>query len=435
MPPAVSPASDGWVRPPEGDGSPLTIRRLLLDRNFGPYFVGSLANNMGTWFHSIASVLVVYELTDSTLAVGVVSGSQFAATMVLGPTAGRLLDHMDRRLLMAVAQIGSAVAAAALVVASVSGRLSVPVVLGATAVIGVGEAFSVPTKQALVPSLVRSADIGQALALQSFSFNIARSAGPALGALVVTVAGPAWAFGVNFASYLVLMGALAIMQPRPVQPTSGDRSFRAGLRYVRGHRPILLNLVGLAAISFALDPVTTVAPALVEDLGGGRNLVGLLVSAFGCGAALMALFGVRQLQRRAPLQAGTIGLTTFGAAMLAVAAAPNPPAVITALTFAGAGFLLANNDLTTRIQRSVDEHLRGRVLAIWAMVLLGTRPVAGVVSGSIADATSARLAILLPACLVLAAARVTWKNRALPDGAASMPAVDGYVRPTRRPRP
>lgn len=403
------------VSPTGGTGDVRTVRALLTDRSFGLYFLGSLANNLGTWFHSIAVILVVYQLTGSALVVGVVSGAQFGATLVLAPVAGVLLDRVDRRRLMALAQVGSAIAAAILMGSTLTDRLSVPVIFAATAVIGVGEAFSVPTKQALVPSLVGSGDVGQALALQSLSFNIARALGPALGAAVVATGGAAWAFGANLVSYLLFIGVLAVIRPRPVVFADGDRSLRAGLRYVRGHRAIRLHLVTLAAISFALDPVTTLAPSLVEELGGDSNLVGLLVSAFGIGAAAMALFGVRPLQRHVPDAAGTIGLTAFGLGMLGVALAPGPAVVLAALIVAGAGFLLGNNDITSRIQRSVDDRLRGRVMALWAMVLLGPRPIAGVIAGSITDVVGPRPAIAIPAVGILVASRVSWRHRGL-DG-------------------
>lgn len=396
------------------------MRQLLCDRTFGLYFAGSLVNNLGTWFHSIAAILVVYDLSGSALIVGLVTGAQFAATIFLAPVAGILLDRLDRRKVMVFAQVLSAVAAAGLVVASLAQLLSVPVVLAATAIIGIGEAFTVPTKQALVPSLVEPRDIGQGLALQSLSFNVARAAGPGLGAVVVSWGGPEWAFGLNLVSYLVLIGALALIRmPGPLPATTGDRSLRAGLRYVRNHHAIRANLIALAAVSFALDPVTTVSAPLVDELGGGPGFVGLLISAFGTGAAMMALFGVRTLQRLRPTAAGTVGLVTFGAAMATASLAPSPPYVLVALAVAGAGFLLANNDLTTRIQRLVDDSLRGRVMAIWAMVLLGTRPIAGAVSGSLSDAMGPRVAMFLPAVLVLGAARLAWANRAI--GRADVP--------------
>lgn len=170
--------------------------------------------------------MVTFELTGSSLLVGLVSVMLFAATLVLSPYAGALTDRVDRRRLMLAGQTLSAVTAAGLAAwtfaAGTQGLPGAWPVLVATGLIGVGYAFSVPAMQALVPALVSAEDLDGAIALTSVSFNVARAVGPALAAGALLAFGPALAFGINAFSYAGLIVALLVIRPRAVS-TDGPR--------------------------------------------------------------------------------------------------------------------------------------------------------------------------------------------------------------------
>lgn len=393
-----------------------TVRALLLDPIFGPYFIGNLVSNCGTWLQNIAAAIVVYRLTGSTVMVGLVSVLQFAASLLLSPWAGALSDRVDRRRLLVGGQLLAFVAAVGLAALTwftgVEGLPGPWPVFASATLVGVGFAVSVPTMQALVPALVDPADLDQAVALNSVTFNLARAIGPALGALVFVSLGAAAAFTLNAVSYAVLIAVLLVIRPRPVhRRTGGDGSVREGLRYVRAAPALGVLLVGVAALGFGADPVNTLTPALAEALGGGDALVGWLVSAFGVGAAATA-FAVGPIRRHialGPLGVGGLGILAAG--LLGLAASPVVIAALASLTVAGAGFLLAVTALTTELQQRVEEHLRGRVMALWSVAFLGSRPAAAFLDGLVGDLFGPRLAAAAASVVTLAVALWLWRAR------------------------
>lgn len=393
-----------------------TARALLVDRTFGPYFAGNLVSNCGTWLQNITAAVVVYRMTGSTVLVGAVSILQFSASLFLSPWAGALSDRFDRRRLLLGGQVLSAVAAGALALwtalVGVEGLPGPWPIFATAALLGIGFAISVPTMQALVPALVEAEDLDQAVALNSVTFNLARAIGPALGALVLASLGAAWAFTLNAASYSLLILALIVIRPRHVErrAAGGDGSVREGLRYVRGEPGLLVLLIGVAALGFGTDPVNTLTPAMADLLGGGDALVGWLVSAFGAGAAATA-FGVGAVRRRVaqgPLGIGGLGLLAAG--LVGFALSPGPASAIGALAVSGVGFLLAVTALTTELQQRVDENLRGRVMALWGVAFLGSRPLAALIDGAVADLLGPRVAAGVAAAITAGIA--VWVARA-----------------------
>lgn len=377
---------------------PKNTLQLVGDRTFGPYFWGNLASNCGLWFHNIAAAVVVFNLTGSALLVGIVSVMLFAATLVLSPYAGALTDRVDRRRLMLVGQLLACAAATTLAIATALGLPGAWPVLAATGVIGIGYAFSIPAMQALVPALVEPVDLDGAMALNSVTFNTARAVGPMLAAATLVAFGPATAFGINAVSYLPLIAALVRIRPRPVGSEGrGDGSVREGLRYVRGRPAVLVLLVATAGLGFGTDPVNTLTPAVAAELGGGDGLVGVLVSAFGVGAVIATTFAARAGRRFGQVTTGAAGLVGLSLGMIGFALSPTVPAAVLGLALAGFGFLLGITGLTTALQRIVPEGLRGRVMALWSMAFLGSRPIAAVADGWVADTVSPTVATLLAA--------------------------------------
>jgi MFS family permease len=401
----TDPASEAAV-PPQ---APRRNLELLADRTFAPFFWGNLASNCGLWFHNIAAAVVVFNLTGSALLVGTVSVMLFAATLLLGPYAGAVTDRVDRRLLMLAGQLTACASATALAVwtalVGVEGLPGAWPVLAATGIIGLGYAFSIPAMQALVPALVDPVDLDGAIALSSVTFNIARALGPALAAVTLVAVGPAAAFAVNALSYAPLLVALLVIRPRRVDTSDrGDGSVRAGLRYVKEHPAVVVLLVATAGLGFGTDPVNTLTPPLAAELGGGDGLVGVLVSAFGAGAVL-ATTVARQVSRRlGTVTTGAIGLSVLAIGMVGLAASPTATAAVITLAVAGFGFLLGITGLTTALQRTVPEGFRGRVMALWSMAFLGSRPLAALLDGAVADAVSVQVATLVAAGLTAAAA-------------------------------
>jgi len=387
-------------------------RALLADRTFGPYFTANLVSNVGQWFQNLTAATVVFTLTGSSFLVGLVAVAQFGAILLLSPWAGALSDRVDRRRLLlggqALAFASAAVLAAWVGAVGVEGLggLGGPwPVLGATLGMGIGLAFSIPAMQALVPALVPPADLERAVALNSVTFNLARAVGPALAGVVLVTAGPAVAFAVNAATYVPLLVVLMIIRPRPVERRAdADRSLGAGWRHVRSHRDLGLLLAAVAGLGIAADPVNTLTPGMAAELGGGEGLVAAFVAAFGSGAAVMAFAGGRLRSRLGLVRGSATGLAVLAAGMVAFAASPAAVWAVAALAAAGAGFLMATTSLTTLLQQRVPEDLRGRIMALWGVAFLGSRPIAATFDGTIADLAGVRAGVVAAASLALLAA-------------------------------
>lgn len=390
---------------------------LIRDRTYGRYFTGKLVSSIGIWSQNIAAVIVMWDLTGSAFLVGAVSVTQFLGPLLLAPWTGAMSDRFDRRHLLMLGRAISGIAAAILAGTGFLGRLSPGLLLGSTLLLGVGLAITSPAMHALVTSLLPPQDWEQGIALNAVVQNIARAIGPAIGSVLLLTGGPAAAFGFAALGHWAFAAAVFSLQVDATAKGPRGRVFD-GFRHLRGDRPMRLLLVGVAALGFGADPVVTLTPALVETLGRGESAVGMLASAFGLGA-LVAAAAMRRIRTRVSLpELGAYGFYALGAGMGLAALSPVFFMTLPAFALAGAGFLTATTTLTTRIQREVPEILRGRVMAIWTVAFLGSRPIAAAVNGSVADLTSVAVALSVAAGVCLAASRITRLGAPAQDGSA-----------------
>jgi MFS family permease len=384
---------------------------LLADRVYGPFFFGNLVSNCGNWIHNVAAAVVVFELSGSAFAVGAVAACLWVGSLVLQPWAGALTDRYDRRRMLIGGQVVSligavAVAVPALAVGADELPNATPIYVG-TLLIGIGVAFSMPAMQALIPALVSEPDLDRAIALNAVSFNLARAVGPAIAGLILLGAEASLAFVLNVASFAVLIGVLIAIRPRVARRASrGDRSVGAGLRWVREDRRAVVLLASMVAIGFATDPVNTLTPPIADLVGEGDGLVGLLVAAFGAGAVAAAFVvdGLREWVGRE--RAGGAGFVLLALALAVFALSVSPTQAVAGMALAGVGFLVAITAVTIQLQERVPDPLRGRVMALWGVAFLGSRPFTAAIDGGIADLVSPRAAALTMAAAALAAALV-----------------------------
>jgi MFS family permease len=373
-------------------------------------------STMGLWIHNIAAAIVVYELTRSATLVGLVSVAQFAPQLLLAPYTGARADRGDRRrqlvggrLLAAAGSLGLAVWMAAF---GLSGTAGTAAVMVAAVVVGCGYALGGPAMHALVPSMVRPSELVPAVALNNAPFTIARAAGPAVGALLATQGGAVLAFAVAGAGQLLFAVAVALLRLREqVRPPAKDSSMRAGLRHLREDKVLLRLMVGTAAVGIGADPVVTLTPAISHALGEGSGLVGALASAFGVGAvgAYLVLGPCRRLLGLD--RVGPAGLLLLVAGLVGVAAAGQAAPALAAFGVAGAGLTFSLTAYTTLIQQRAPEAYRGRIMALWSVAYLGSRPLAAGVNGAVADLVSADMALLVVAGFMAVGAWLTRPSR------------------------
>lgn len=367
--------------------------QLLVDRNFGPYLTGNALSSIGTWFQNLAAALLIYDLTRSTLMVGVVNFAQFVGALVLAPVTGSAADRFDRRVVLMASQAVAAVASAALAVLTFTGTVTAPLLLASTALLGLALAFFAPSMLSMVPLLVPREDLDTALSLNSASFNLARAVGPVVAAAVIDAFGYGPAFAINATTFLVFVVLLTTVRPRPAEamPSAQRPRLRDAVAFVRQTTVVVPLLAVVAVSSIAVDPVYTLTPELAIDVfGGTERTTGLLVGAFGTGAVLTAVFVVSRLKTVRYLLG--ISLTIMGAGMAGLALAPTLPVALAGLAVAGGGYLLTLTRATTRIQNEVPDHQLGRVMALWSVCFLGSRPLVALVDGAIADLVHPRVA-------------------------------------------
>lgn len=378
----------------------------------GPFLLGKLLSTMGLWIHSIAGAIVVYELSGSATLVGLVSVAQFVPQLLLAPYTGARADRGNRRRQLVVGRVlaasGSLGLALWLALFGLSGGVGVAAVITAAAIVGTGYALGGPAMHALVPSLVRPSELTTAVALNSMPFTVSRAAGPALGALLATQGGPLLAFtvaGLGQLGFALAVATLRVRDERRRPP--GDSSMRAGLRHLREDRVLGRLMLGTAAVGIGADPVVTLTPAISHALGEGTGLIGALASAFGAGAvgAYLLLAPCRRLL--GPAGTGPAGLLLITSGLLGVALTRDTGPALVAFGVAGAGLTLGLTAFTTLIQQRAPEAFRGRIMALWSVAYLGSRPLAAAVNGAVADLGTVHAALAVTASAMVVGAWLT----------------------------
>lgn len=399
-------ADDEPERPP-----PRPSWRLLVDPLFGPYFTGKLLGNVGIWVQNVAGAALIWQLTGSAFLVGLVSVAQFVPQLVLTPLSGAMADRGNPRwqlmLGRGICATGALVLTVWILVAPDLAALPPWVVMVSALVVGIGFAVGGPAMQALVPTLVREGEMGRAVALDNLTISTGRAVGPAVGGVVAATAGYGAAFGTAAFGHLVFfLVLLRLRTPGPTRAPGGALSVTAGIRYLRTDPVVAVLLVGVTAVGVGADPAVTLAPSLSAALGGGPELVGLFASAFGVGA--FAGFFVQLVFARVLDHARlpTVGLVLMGAAAVALALSWGVVVVVVAFGVGGVGMTLALNGVSTLLYERVPREFIGRIMALWLVGFVGSRPLAAALNGALADLLSAGAALLTTGVLLMAAAVV-----------------------------
>jgi MFS family permease len=393
----------GEIARPTPATGPLAVIRIVRQRDFGLYFLGNAVSASGTWFQNLAAALLVYRLTHSAFLLGLLSFCTFLPVLVLVPWTGAAADRFDRRRLLMTMQVASTVLAATLAALAYAGHAGVWVVLPFSAGLGVLTAFATPASQALLGSLVGREDLPSAIALNSMTFNIARAAGPALAALSVRKLGIPATFAINAASYLALAVALIFVRPAARSAAArGGARFRESLRLVRDQPRLLAFLLIVTAVSFAADPVATEGPAFAHAFGRPDTDAGYFIGAFGAGAVIGALFLAGRVAGSSKRMLLT--LIAMGGGIMVFSVSPSIWVGYAFLAVAGFGFLATNTASISRLQLEVSEDQRGRIMALWSVAFIGTRPLASLLDGAIAAGFGVRTAGVCLAVPALCAA-------------------------------
>lgn len=404
--------------PHAGDGSapepsPSTTVQLLRT-SFGRFFVANLTGNIAGWLSDIAAAILIYQVTGSALWVSAVAVVSFGTSITAAPIGGALADRFDRRRVATVAF--AIMGSVALLVATLSFFFHIALlVLVLTAVGGAARGIYTPIGQALAADMVDRRDLAASSSLTAMGFSLGRAIGPAVGAVLITNFGGPVTF-LTAAAMAGLFVALMSGMPGVAGPTHSLRRAKhdSTWSFIRARPRIVVLLITSAIIGMMTDPVITLGPAITAGWHAPAWVAGLLVSAFGLGAVLTGPFGA-QLQRR--VRAGRlsiVALVVVGTCLALVGQVRNPVVGIIALGVAGAGFLAANTDVVCLLQEQLDPGIRGRVWAVWSIGFLGSRPIAAVAEGFVADRLGVGVALAGMACVAVLGAGLMRVYRLVP---------------------
>jgi MFS family permease len=366
--------------------------RLLIDPLFGSYFAGRTVASAGVWIHSIVAAVIMYELTGSAFMVGLVSAAQFIPQILFAALTGSAADRGNRK---RQAMLGRIVVAAgsgglALWLWAIEKSAATPwVIVLSAAVVGVGFVTGGPAMHAMVPALVRPSEIAPAVTLSIAPITLARALGPALGAWVALVASPATALLLAAACNVAFVLVLVVLSvPQAARDMAEDTSMRAAVRYLLADRAILLLLVGVASIGISADPALTLAPALSDALGYGTVHTGTFATAFGVGAGIAFLVIPALRRRLGVVRSASAGLVLIPTGLAILVVAADPWIAVVGFGLSGLGMTTALTGLSSHLQERVPDGLRGRIMALWSVGFLGSRPFAAALNGAVADQVS-----------------------------------------------
>ena len=380
--------------------------RSFRTRNFRLFFGGQIVSQIGNWMTLVAQTLLVLHLTHSGVALGVLAAAQFGPILVLGPWAGLVADRSDKRRLLIVVQViamaqSFALAALAFLPHPPIGGLYLVALVG-----GLTVAFDNPARRAFVTEMVPREDIPNAVSLNSALMTSSRIIGPALAGLAVTTVGYGWAFvadGVSYVAVLLAYGAMRSADLHRAEPAPrGKGQVREGFRYARANRDLWVPLVMMAIVGTLSYNFQVVFPLLAtRDLSGTGATFTILFSVMSTGA----LIGALAVARRTRISLRTVAITalSFGAPMAVMAIVPTLAIALPVAFVVGLGSISFLTASTAIVQTHSSHEMRGRVLALQAMVFLGSTPIGGPILGWISQTWGARWGVAVGAAAALGA--------------------------------
>ncbi|MCS5733006.1 MFS transporter [Herbiconiux daphne] len=372
--------------------------RSLASINYRIWFAGALVSNVGTWMQRTAQDwIVLTELTDhDAAALGITVALQLGPQLLLVPVSGLIADRLNRRHTLMATQIAMGVLGAGLGIIVLAGVAQLWIVYVFALLLGVASAIDAPVRQTFVAELVSGANVSNAVALNSASFNAARTIGPAIAGVLVAVIGAGWVFMINaltFAAVVVSLkfiriGAAQLMAKAPRQ----KGQLLAGFRYVRGRPDIVIIFVIVFIIgTFGFNYQIFTSTMATVTFGQGSAGFGLLSSIMAVGSVAGALVSASRDRPRVRL----VFLATAGFGVSALAAALSPGYWVFAGTLVLIGFCgqILMTTANGTVQTTTDPMMRGRVMALYMAIFMGGTPIGAPLVGAIANTLGPRWAL------------------------------------------
>jgi MFS family permease len=381
--------------------------RSLRVRNYRAWFIGQTVSMSGTWMQTVAQGWLVYSLTHNALYLGLTAALQYLPILVFGTYGGVISDRLDKRHVLLVTQTLFMAQAIALFAVVATGAVQLWMVWVLALAMGSINVFDNPAKQSFAMDMVGPEDLTNAVGLNSVVVNSSRIIGPAVAGVLIWRVGLSWTFLLNAVSFMGVLVALLAMRPAELHHVPrvrrGRGQVRAGMRYAWSLWELRVPLLMMAVMGTLSYNFTVTLPLFASDVfhrGGGA--LGALTTAMGIGALAGALVVA---SRRRPSYRLLIAVSfVFGVLALAVSLAPTLPlalALLVPMGAAGIAFIALANSL---LQLHSSGQMRGRVMALWAIVFLGSTPIGAPLTGLVAEHFGARASLGMGAVAALLAA-------------------------------
>jgi MFS family permease len=375
-------------------------------RNYRLFWTGQLVSLGGTWMQEVAQAWLVLQLSDSPVALGLTLTLRFLPSLVLTLLVGPLADRLPKRNILLATQTVLLLQALALAVLTSLGIVRLGHIYLISLIRGVADAVDLPTRQAFVADMVGPQDLGNAVALNSTQFNVARVAGPALGGLIIAAFGVAVCFWLNAASFLAVLGALLLMRPQELRGVSRERrgrvlsEIRAGMAYAARTPDMVLVLMLVAVLATFGYNFQVLLPLLARYvLDSGPTGLGVLSAALGGGSALAGIIvAARGRPTRRNLLLGAAG---FSSLLFLLGFVPSQSIAVVVLLGIGMCGVIFMTTANTRLQLLSPDHLRGRVMSIYIFLFVGSTPLGSFSVGWLAEHTGVRASVVQVGTLCL----------------------------------
>ncbi|MEH2361210.1 MFS transporter [Nostoc sp.] len=363
----------------------------LRSKNYRLFFAGQGISLIGTWMTQLATIWLVYDLTNSPLMLGVVGFSSQIPSFFLAPFGGVFVDRFSRYRTLISTQVLAMIQSLTLAVLALTGVIEVWHIIALSLFQGFINALDAPARQAFVPELVEHReDLANAIAINSTMINGARLIGPAIGGLLIARVGTGYCFLIDGLSYIAVIAALLAMQVKPWKNVVPDgnplQKVKEGFVYAFSFPPIRSILLLSALVSLMGLQNTILVPVIAEQvLKGGAETLGFLMAASGVGALTGGIYlatrqtilGIGKLIALAPAILG-IGLIAFSFSRFL-------PLSLFTMLFVGLGTILQIAASNTFLQTIVEDDKRGRLMSLYTMSFLGMIPVGNLLGGLLAS--------------------------------------------------
>ena len=384
--------------------------RLAEAQRTRAFLIGQLVSAVGTWVNATATAWLVLRLSDSGIALGLNTALLFLPILLFGAWGGVFADRFDNRRIQLATQVAFAVPAFGLWALVVTHVVRVWMVYALSFLSGMVTAVDMPTRQSFYLEMVGSDDLTNAMSLTTATFTGTRMIGPVIAGLLIATVGTAPVFLINGISYFAVAAALLAMRPADLRPrprvARRRGQIREGIRYVWQTPALRMPLLVMAFVFLFGFNFSVLLPLLaVRTFHGGAGAYGVLLSLFGAGSLAGALFLAARSTRANPRRLVLLAVA-LGGLSIALAAAPGLPVAWALMPFLGAAGIAFAITGNSTLQLTASGAMRGRVMALYTVVFLGSTPIGGPIAGWVGQHLGARVGLAGGGVIAVAAGLV-----------------------------